>query len=72
MQKNAVENLMLGHLMNLRGALLVNCHSATHICKDGNCTSLFGTPGIYGTAGAEYLAASSLVGPILNPDDLIS
>jgi hypothetical protein len=57
--------------MNLQGALIVNCCSATHIWKEGNCTTMFGTPGVHWTAGAEILAPSSLVNPILNPDDLI-
>jgi hypothetical protein len=39
-------NAPLEHKMNFRCALLVNFHSATHICKNGICTSISGTPGL--------------------------
>jgi hypothetical protein len=57
--------------MNLQGALLEYPRSATHICKDGICTSVCGTPGVDCTTRAEYFAFSSLIGAFLHPDDFI-
>ncbi len=60
------------HLWNVKKnflcALLVNFRSATHICKNGNCTSVSGTPEVRWTFGAEFLQASSLIGPVLYHD----
>jgi hypothetical protein len=61
-------NTPLGHKKNFRCALLVNFRSATHICKNGNCTSVSGTPEVQLTSRAEFLQASFLIGPVLNPD----
>jgi hypothetical protein len=36
--------MCLVHIMNLQSALLEHCHGATHICKDGICTSICDTP----------------------------
>ncbi len=39
--------------------------TAPAVCKNGNCTSLSGTPEVHLTYGAEFLEASSLVGAFL-------
>jgi hypothetical protein len=57
--------------MNLRGVLFGYCRSAAHICKDGICTSVCGTPGVGRTAGVEYFAFSSLIGAFLCLDNFI-
>ncbi len=54
-----------GHKKNFRCALLVNFRCATHICKNGNCTSVSGTSEVHWPSEAEYLEASSLVGTFL-------
>jgi hypothetical protein len=36
-----------GHKKNFLCALLVNFRGATHMCKNGNCTSVFGTPEVH-------------------------
>jgi hypothetical protein len=53
-----------GHKKNFRCAMLVNFRSATHIYKNGNCTSVSGTLEVQRTSGAA-LEASSLVGAFL-------
>ncbi len=58
-------NAPLGCKKNFWRALLVNFFSATLICKNCNCTSVSGTAGVQLTSGAEFLEASSLVGPVL-------
>ncbi len=60
-----------GRKKDFRCALLVNFRSATHICKNSNCTFVSGTPEVHWTSRAEFLQASSLIGPILNPDYFI-
>jgi hypothetical protein len=61
-----IYNAPPGHKMNLCCALLVNCCGATHICTDSNCTSVWGTSGVFWMAGAGFLGASSLIGPSWN------
>jgi hypothetical protein len=46
---------------NFRSALLVNFHSATHLCKNGNCTSVSGTPQVHFSGWS-----------IFNPDYLLA
>jgi hypothetical protein len=55
-------NAPSGGKKNFWWALLVNFRSATHICKNGNCTSISGTPEVHWTSRAEFLEAFSLVG----------
>jgi hypothetical protein len=59
--------------MNLQSALLGYYCSAAHICKDSICTrtSVYSTSEVTCTAGAEYLAFSSLIGAFLHPDDFM-
>jgi hypothetical protein len=51
-----------------QGTLCLNTASMLHTSKKGICTSESGTPGVDSTAGAEYLAFSSLIGAFLHPD----
>ncbi len=54
-----------GSKKNFRCALLVNFRSAAYTCKNGNCTSVFGTLKVHWTSGTEFLEASSLIGAFL-------
>jgi hypothetical protein len=60
----------VGSKMNFRSLLVQFC-CATHICNNGNCTSIYGTPRVHRMFGAEFFEASSLVCWVFNPEHFI-